>query len=381
MFKTALRLVVLKALLLMTSLLLLGACQEPAQKQPPTIRVGHAPHDHHSPLYIAAMNPDYFREHGGLYLKEVKFREEYQLIDDEELIARVVISSSTGGATIVRRLAENQLDMTYGGVPAILASIDQHHPIRMVAPVMAEGAGLVVTDSMPANNWEEFIAHIRASDRTIRIGHKGSGSVQGLIFERALEASNIRHNHDMADSAAQVHVLNMSGPQNLLPSMENGIIDGYVVMQPYLAIAEAKGSGKTISHLREMPPTGKWHKHPCCALAANDTFIRTHQDESRKLLTLLERARRFLREQPELGAQQVAKWLGTDVEVERRSLPTIDFEVAIDQSWHEGVAFWIEEMMADGKISNMVRDAHRSGRVSEILYDHDTYQAISRKGE
>lgn len=367
--------------LLLAVTLLITACQDAVQTAPPTIRIGHAPHDHHAPLYIAAMNPDYFKEHGGLYLKEVRFREEYLLIENDVVIAQVMISASTGGANIIKRLVENQLDISYGGVPAMLASIDQRQSIHIVAPVMAEGAGMVVKSEMPVHNWDEFIAYARTRKTPIRIGHQSTGSVQGIIFERALEESGISHGNELTDSSVKVQILNMNGAKNLLPAMDNGVLDGFVVMQPFLAQAEAMGKGRVIAHLKDMPLAGRGRRHPCCALAASDSFLKTHQREGRKLLTLLERARKLLRDNPARSAQQVAKWLGNDVEVERRSLPTIDFEVSLDKEWNEGISFWINEMMAVGELNDTVRDAQRKGRVAQLIYDRDTYNAISGSSE
>ncbi len=358
-------------------LLLLGGCQQTVDKPIPTIRVGHAPHDHHSPLYIAAMNPEHFKQHGGLYLKEVEFRKRYQLMQDEQLIAHVEISSSTGGATIIRRLVEQQFDITYGGVPAILKSMDQGEKIHMLSPVMSEGAGLIVNNGLPATNWDEFVATLKKSKQPLRIGYKSAVSVQGLIFESALDAEGISYSNNVSNTAVKVHLLNLSGAKNLIPSLENGVIDGFVVMQPFLAIAEHKGSGKLVSHLREMPPGGKWKKHPCCAIAASDTFVEEHQEETRKLLTLLNHAREFLQQQPEKSAQQVAAWLENDVEVEQRSLPTINFDVALDETWNRGIRFWISEMITHGSLNKELREAQINNTLEQRLYNHEVIGASS----
>ena len=59
-----------------------------APKEIPTLRLGYASHDHHSPFYIAALNPDYFRDKGGIYLEEVVPRKEYRLVRDGSVVAR-----------------------------------------------------------------------------------------------------------------------------------------------------------------------------------------------------------------------------------------------------------------------------------------------------
>ncbi len=91
---------------LMVASLFLTACQKP-EKAIPVILLGHAPHDHHSPLYIAAMNPEYFNEHGGIYLKEIHFTKEYQPLVKGSAVARILIDSSTGGKELADKIKKS----------------------------------------------------------------------------------------------------------------------------------------------------------------------------------------------------------------------------------------------------------------------------------
>ena len=134
--------------------ILFSGCSQPEPQQLPTLRIGHAPHDHHAPLYIAAMNQDFFKENGGVYLKEITFRENYILIVNDRPVAEIIIDSGTGGKKLIRTLDENLNDITFGGVPAMLSFIDKGSEMEILLPVNAEGAGLVVKTNMPVANWE-----------------------------------------------------------------------------------------------------------------------------------------------------------------------------------------------------------------------------------
>jgi len=352
--------------------LVLSGCGKP-EADLPVVRVGHAPHDHHSPLYVAAMNPEYFKAHGGVYLREIAFRKDYELISGERAIARVLIDSSTGGRELIRKLSEDQFDISFGGVPAMLEFIDEGRPIHILAPIMAEGAGLIVEKSLPVSTWPEFLDYVRRREKPLRIGYKIATSVQNLIFEQALMASAISFSSSPNDDSVRINLINLHGAKNLIPAMENGLVDGFVVMQPFLALAQTRESGKLIALLRDLPPEQKWRGHPCCALAANDAFVQSHGLVAETMTSLMLRANRFIIEHPEQSARQIAHWLGLPAEVEEESLPTIKFTAELDEAWDNGVQFWIESMIADGMLKGKVKDVYPTGDVSELIYDKDTY--------
>ncbi|MHB8809153.1 MAG: ABC transporter substrate-binding protein [Desulfobulbaceae bacterium] len=362
------------AVLLLCLLLPLHGFASPPPGQVPFIRIGHAPNDHHSPLYIAAMNPDYFRTHGGLYLKQITFRKEYQLMDGERLLANLIITSSAGGEKLVRTLDEGLNDLSFGGVPALFSFIDKGSEIKILSPTMADGSGLVVRPDLPARNWQEFVALARTGPEPLRIGYKTALSVQVLILEAALRAEQIAYSKDVAaKGGARVILMNLAEEKNLLPALENGIIDGFVINQPFVAMAEDKGSGRTLANLSELPPKGSWQLTPCCALAGNTRYVAAHPLEVEAALTLFLRANRYITEHPEESSRQVAEWLGVAPEVERLSLPTITFTTDYSGHWHRGVDFWIDSMVEAGKLKNRVKKARETNSLPATVYDMEIY--------
>ncbi|MFZ5760068.1 MAG: ABC transporter substrate-binding protein [Thermodesulfobacteriota bacterium] len=365
MSRTGLSFILLLTLFALGSL---AGCGREA-KEPPLLRIGHAPTDHHASLFIAAMNPEYFRKHDGIWLKEKIWRSEYELLDQDRVLARVVIDASTGGQELVRRLAEEQQDMVTGGVPAMLNFIDQGSAIRIVAPLMADGAALVGRPALPADNWQGFVALARTAEPPLRIGYKIGLSVQHLILEQALQAAGLSFSHDIADSTVDVILVNLFGEKNLLPALENALVDGVVTNQPFPAMAEVRGVGKIVALLHELPPAGKWRSTPCCALAASERYISEQPEVAGAMVALLREANRFLKNNPDKSAVQIARWLEIDPEMERRSLPTITWVEEFDADWQRGVAFWVEAMIAGDLLHGKVKEAAIGGRVPELIYD------------
>jgi NitT/TauT family transport system substrate-binding protein len=361
------------SLLLALALPFSSSCQK-ANEQPPLIRVGHASHDHHAPLYVAALYPDYFRKAGDLHLREIVPRKEYDLVSSGAVLARLTIDSSTGGKELIRKLAEDHFDISFGGVPAMLNFIDRGAAIRIVSPVMAEGAGLVVRKDLPVNNWEEFLSYVKKREKPYRVGYKIGVSVQNLIFERALEEVGIPYGKDLQNPTARIILVNVHGPKNLIPSMEAGIIDGFVIMQPYLAIAEEEEIGKTIAMLSELPPEGRWEGNPCCALAASQNLLDSQVGATASFVALMMKANAFINSHPQETARLVSEWLGVPSSVEESSIPTIRFTTDITGSWERGVDFWIESMIAQDGLDGRVRGSFEEGEHRDLIYDLDLYR-------
>ncbi|OGQ94298.1 MAG: hypothetical protein A2521_14105 [Deltaproteobacteria bacterium RIFOXYD12_FULL_57_12] len=353
-------------------------CQKAAEPIP-VIRIGHAPHDHHAPLYVAAMNPEYFQKHGGIFLKEITFRQEYELVADNRTVARLLISSSPGGQELLRKLNEDQFDLVFGGVPAMIDFIDQGSAMRILAPAMTEGAGLVVGKELAAGSWPEFVEYVRASKTPVRIGYKNDVSVQNLIFEYGLREVGITYGKGLDAPDVKVALLNLRGEKNLIPALRDGLIDGFVINQPYMALAEQQGVGKYIASLNELPPAGRWHGTPCCAVAGNTSSVAAQPKAMEALLTLLLRANRFLTENQKTAAGQVARWLDLPVEVEEKSLPTINFTVDFDKDWDRGVNFWIESMIQADLLQGSLKEAYQTGHLNERLYDRALFDQVRNR--
>lgn len=355
-------------------------CRQPDPEQLPVLRIGHAPHDHHAPLYIAAMNPDFFRKNGGIFLKEVTFRKEYILISDNKQLAQVIIDSSTGGKKLIRTLDEQHNDITFGGVPAMLSFIDKGSNMEILLPVMSEGAGLVVNNSMPVSSWMEFVHYVNNKAEPVKIGFKTAVSNQNLIFESALKSVSISFAKKGAEGEhdSKILLFNLFGAKNLIPAMQNGIIDGFVVNQPFVAMAEHKGIGKMIASLSDLPPDGKWKNNPCCALAGNKKYVSEHPDLIEPLLNLLLRANRFITQQPGQSAQQIAQWLDIDPEVEQLSLPTINYMTDYDEDWNRGINFWVESMIESDKLTKKIKTAYEQGELDTLIYNKQIYNRVSQ---
>lgn len=361
---------------LLLAVILAGCDNQP--RTLPVIRLGYSPHDHHAALFMAAQLPDYFKEHGGIYLRETSFLKKYDLFESERLIATVLIDSTIGGQEIIQKLSEDQYDLAFGGVPAIISFIDRGSSIKILMPVMADGSELVVRNDLSAASWDEFVGYIKTTDQPVKIGFKTEFSVQNLIVEHALRELGIPYSEKIDDPDARVILVNLHGEKNLIPALTSKLIDGFVVNQPIPAIAEYEGAGKIISSLGELPPPGKWRGHPCCALAGCEKFVKSEPAAVASFVALMMRANQYITDHPGQSADLIARWLELPVAIEEKSLPTIRFKTDFDEQWQQGIRFWVEALNQAGQVQGAFKDI-QPDTIPTLLYDRETFNAAREK--
>jgi NitT/TauT family transport system substrate-binding protein len=318
---------------------------------------------------VAATYPDRVQTSTGVHLLEREFAKHYDLVEGSRTLARLSIDASTGGQQLMRRLGEDQLDLSFGGVPALLVQIDQGAPIRLLAPVMTEGAGLVISNALPVRTWAEFLDHARQPrDEPLRIGYKAELSVQNLVFEQQLADAGISFAYSLDATGVEILLVNLSGAQHLVPALQHRLVDGFVSMQPYLALAEAGGSGRLVTLLSGMTDAVSGRGYPCCAIAARTAALAAHREIIASFVDLMQVATEFIRNEPELSADAVSAWLGTTPEIERRSLPTTRFSMERDTDWDQGVLQWCGWMQPPGLLSSALGGGATDAALLDSVY-------------
>ncbi|MEN8142720.1 MAG: ABC transporter substrate-binding protein [Thermodesulfobacteriota bacterium] len=344
----------------------------------PTVRIGHVPHDHHSALYIAASNPEFFRANGNLYLEEITPRKKYRLMAGNRPQAMIILTPASDCRDLIKNLGEGRLDLAFGSITTNLHFIDLGQPLKIAAPIMAEGASLVMSKNFPAGNWAEFVSYAKARQEPIRIGYKVNFS-HNLILENALQHSGLSFSKQIDQPGSEITLINLHGARNLLPALQRRLIDGFVVDQPYSSLAEFQNIGKTIVELHELPPENYWQNHPCCVVSIHNNFYGQQPEVSQQLITLFLRANRYIQTNRDESILQVAKWLELPVEVEKKSIPTIMFKTGYDNDWKRGVDFLISSLINGEKLNNLVKKAYEKNRADELIYQLDLFEQASKE--
>jgi NitT/TauT family transport system substrate-binding protein len=336
--------------------LLAGACsqrdhaaEQSRQADVPMLTVGHVGHDHQIALYIAALQGERFIEQYGTGLRPVRQGEIYDLIDDGQTLARLRLVKVGGGSKMPAAMARGEIGIGLGGISSVarLADSQATRDVRIIAPLQADGDMLVLAADSPVNDWAGFAQALKTRDKPLVIGYKAPMATALLVLQAALDAEGLSWT-TRDEPGAKVILQNMKGGKNAIPLMASGSIDGFVMNQPVVALTVDKGLGKVVADLRDLPPAGRWHDHPCCCVCATGEVIDNHPAALEALLKTIHIGTDFIARKPDRAAELAAEWIRTPPAVEKQSVPTIAYQSRPDATWRKGMETWAAMMQAKG---------------------------------
>ena len=372
------------SLILLLMSIILPVCKQkeaepPESTTPVTINVGHVGHDHHTALFVALDNAEQFAQQSGISTKTIEEFKFYELLDKGQKIADIRIVKVGGGSKMPTALAQNVIEVGFGGVAAVLASIDSGAPVKLISPLHYKGDMFVVKPDFKANTWEEFVALAKAAEKPIRIGYKNPVAVAKVIFEEALKHEGISFGGDLSQQDLKVHMINVKGGGKLNVVLSGDLVNGYVGNNPFPAIAVEKGLGRVICDLEELPP-GTFRNHPCCCIAANSQIMQEKSEAIIDLLVLFLQATEAINKDTDTAVASAVKWIGTSENVERMSIPTSGYSMDSSQMWHQTMTQWINAMHGMEIFKDKLQGLE-SGQAAEIAYDFSLLEQARKKLE
>jgi NitT/TauT family transport system substrate-binding protein len=308
-----------------------------------------------------------FKDLYGIWFKEARPKELYELYEGDRKLAEVELYKAGGGSQMPSMMSQGDFDVGFGGVAAVAFFVDKGSPMKMIAPLHSKGDMLVVKPDIEAGNWAEFVEWLKAQPRQVSIGYKSPVAVALLIFQRALDAEGVTYTGDKGNRSAKVLLVNMKEEANLNSGLQSGQISGYVSNNPWCAIAEDKGIGRCVAELHDLPP-GVFKDHPCCCIAASDSAVKKQGKAIEKFLELVAVSTSYINTQPEKSAELVAGWIGTTPAVEVTSMATSGYSMEPDAAFRDGMWVWYEEMARLNKIGDRLKDVDRV-KFEGMVYD------------
>ncbi len=377
------KMVYLFPVLLLIFLFLSGCKQKEAEPletpAPVTITVGHVGHDHHTALFVALDNAGQFASQSGISIKTIEEFKLYELYDQKRKVADIQIVKVGGGSKMPTALAQNVIEVGFGGVAPVLACVDSGAPVKLISPLHYKGDMFVVKPGFPAKTWEEFIEMAKAMDKPIRIGYKDPVAVAKIVFEEALKHEGISFGGDLSAQDLQVHMINVKGGGKLNVALSGNLVDGYVGNNPFPAIAVEKGIGRIICDLEELPP-GTFRNHPCCCIAANAQITQEKSEAIVDLLVLFLQATETINNDPDKAVSSAVKWIGTSEDVERMSIPTSGFSMEPSELWYQTMAQWVKAMGSMGIFRDKLNGLEPE-QVAAAAYDFSLLEQAREKLE
>lgn len=165
------------------------------------ISIGYLPSDHDGPLFVLLKDWKFFKDNYNTYLKPVS--EKVGKIDKAELyvngkkVCDVKLIEGSAGPQLMTLLQQNQIQYAVAGTPPFVSAIDKASSavdIKILAPIMMNGSGLLVADDAPVDDWDSFVAWIKersAEGKPVVIADPQLGSIQDVQLKEALDSAGI----------------------------------------------------------------------------------------------------------------------------------------------------------------------------------------------
>ena len=165
------------------------------------ISIGYLPSDHDGPLFVLLKDWKFFKDNYNTYLKPVS--EKVGKIDKAELyvngkkVCDVKLIEGSAGPQLMTLLQQNQIQYAVAGTPPFVSAIDKASSavdIKILAPIMMNGSGLLAADDAPADDWDSFVAWIKersAEGKPVVIADPQLGSIQDVQLKEALDSAGI----------------------------------------------------------------------------------------------------------------------------------------------------------------------------------------------
>ena len=286
----------------------------------------------------------------------------------EKALCKLLVKKVGGGSKMPSAMSEGQIDIGFGGIPAVIFSVDQGNKAKILCPLNVDGDMLIVAPDFPAKTWDEFVTAVKASTTPVKIGYKAPMAVAKLIFEKACEAVELPCVAAGNGQPGQIELVNLQGLKNTVPSLESKAIHGAVVNEPASSLAVNKGAARMVALLSDLPPDNMWLNHPCCCVCATEAAIEKHPEVMKGLVTLIKTATTWINANKVEAAKVASEWTKQDIAVEEMSVPNIVYMAKADDQYKTGLYRWFDMMDELDKFTGTLKGLS-SDQIFEKVHD------------
>lgn len=252
---------------------LLSAFHAQAQPKPDgPVKIGYLPITDAAPLLVAHNN-GYFKDAGVEVEKPTMLRSWAQLI--EAFIA--------GQVNVVHLLSP----MT------VWARFGSKVPAKIVAWNHVDGSALTVAKNV--NDLKDL------SGKTVAIPFWYS--IHNVVLQAMLRDAGLTPVSKKQGQPGDKEVnLVVMAPADMPPALAAGTISGYIVAEPFNAVAETMGIGKVLRFTGDV-----WKNHACCTVFMHERDLEQRPEWSQKVVDAIVRAQLWIRENREETAKLLSK--------------------------------------------------------------------------
>ncbi|MCX6681611.1 MAG: ABC transporter substrate-binding protein, partial [Methanoregula sp.] len=188
---------------------------------------------------------------------------------------------------------------------------------------------------------------------------------------------------------ASVNILYSKGVGPLPMLLATNQIDGYIAWQPFVAVAAESRIGKVLTYSGDLPPTGMWKDHPCCALFVRDDFMAKNPDIVNAISALTIASTDYINTHKEESGELVADWIAgkgnltygnvtvSSIAVVQSALPTVKYTTDPSPSWINGTTKFVSTQIDLGYITTNIKNATPEQRTA-MIFNFGPYQTARK---
>lgn len=233
------------------SLPLLQACQDNFAKQPNApLRIGYLPITDATPLLVA-IDQQLFAKRGIEVEKPILFRSWAQLVE----------AFISGQVNVIHLLSPMAIWLRYGS----------SSPAKIVMWNHMAGSALTVTP--------EIQSIMGLGGKTVAIPFWYS--IHNVVLQHLLRENGLSVTEKTPQNHREVRLVVMA-PSDMVAALAANRISGFIVAEPFNALAENRGVGKILRFSADV-----WKDHACCVTLMHDHDLKNRPEWSEKVVDAL----------------------------------------------------------------------------------------------
>ncbi len=215
------------------------------------------------------------------------------LFDRENITVELVQYGN--GALEMDGFLAGQIDMGYlGAAPALLKRINQDIMVTILAAVNLEGSAIMVLKSEYEAGHVTSVADLAGKG----VYQPGPATVQNLLLRLALNQSGLSYDNITAFTTSPTYMADSLTPAN----------PAFIAWEPFNAKAEYENKSVPLVLSGDI-----WPGHPCCVLAADNSYLSTNPDIVQKVVNIHQEATEWIVNNPTLAIAIAVDWLEMDI--------------------------------------------------------------------
>ncbi len=193
---------------------------------------------------------------------------------------------------IAEAFQANKVDVVHLLMPMVVQlRFDQKLPVKVLSWNHTNGSGLTVHPDI------DSIDDLAGTTVAVPFWF----SIHNVVLQKLFRKAGLKPIIDGSASKANKTVkLVVMGPPDMPPALVNGSISGYIVADPFNAMAEVSGVGKILRFTGDV-----WRDHACCVTVVNEKLITGEPEIAQALVDSVAQAQLSLREDPKGNAKEL----------------------------------------------------------------------------